>query len=319
MRDLAFILATTLMYSTPLIYGALGAVFSENSGVVNIGIEGMMTIGAFAGAASTYIMAEGYGHLWWVPWVGFLIGGLAGGLFGLLHAVASVTFQADQTVSGIAINFLAPGLALFLSRRLFENATTTPPIPLDAKLPRPLNQFFDLSSIPGIIFNQYASVYIAFILVFVSWFVLYKTKLGLRIRAVGEHPKAADTLGVNVYRVRYFSVILSGILAGLGGASLSMAIVASFRPTLISGQGFIAMAAMIFGKWKPHGAMLACLLFGATTGIQIYLGSPQVGLQVSANLLSMIPYIITLIVLMGFVGKAVAPAADGIPYEKGDR
>ncbi|MEW9122451.1 MAG: ABC transporter permease [Thermotaleaceae bacterium] len=319
MRDIAFILATTLMYATPLIYGALGAVFSENAGVVNIGIEGMMTIGAFAGAASAYILSDAYGQLWWVPWIGFLIGGLAGGFFGLIHAIASVTFHADQTVSGIAINFLAPGLALFLSRRLFENATTTPPIPLDAKLPRPFNQFLEPNTISNTIFNQYASVYIAFILVAIAWYVLYKTKLGLRIRAVGEHPKAADTLGVNVGRIRYLSVILSGVLAGLGGASLSMAIVASFRPTLISGQGFIALAATIFGKWKPQGAMLACLLFGATTGVQIYLGSPQVGLQLSTNLLSMIPYVITLIVLMGFVGKAVAPAASGVPYEKGDQ
>ncbi|KXG78877.1 ABC transporter permease [Thermotalea metallivorans] len=318
LKDLAFILGTTLMYATPLIYASLGAVFSENSGVANIGIEGMMTVGAFSAAASAFILSDVYGILWWVPWVAFIIGGLAGGFFGLLHAVASVSFHADQVVSGIAINFLAPGLSLFLSRRLFEGATMTPAIPLNAKLPRPLNGVIE-NSILDTIFNQYASVYIAFLLVLLSWYVLYKTKLGLRIRAVGEHPKAADTLGINVYKIRYFSVILSGILAGLGGASLSMAIVASFRPTLISGQGFIALAAMIFGKWKPQGAMGACLLFGATTGIQIYLGSPQVGLNISANLLSMIPYVITLVVLMGFVGKAVAPAADGIPYEKGER
>lgn len=319
LKDIAFILGTTFMYATPLIYASLGGVFSENAGVVNIGIEGMMTIGAFAGAASTFILADTYGNHWWVPWVGFLIAALAGGALGLLHGIASITFHAEQVVSGIAINFLGPGLALFLSGRLFEGSTTTPAIPLEAKLLRPFNKLLENNQILGSIFDQYISVYIAFIVVFVSWYLLYKTKVGLRIRAVGEHPKAADTLGINVYKIRYLAVILSGMLSGLGGASLSMAIVANFRPTLISGQGFIALAAMIFGKWKPQGAMWACLLFGATTGIQIYLGGPQVGLKVSTHLLSMIPYVITLIVLMGFVGRASAPAANGIPYEKGDK
>ncbi|QEK11854.1 ABC transporter permease [Crassaminicella thermophila] len=318
-KDIALILGTTLMYATPLIYGALGAVFSENSGVVNIGIEGMMTIGAFSGAAATFIFADLYGPAWWVPWLGFLIAGLAGGFFGLLHAIASVTFNADQVISGIAINFLGPGLAIYLSGRIFEGSTTTPAIPLEAKLVRPFHEMLKNKPILGMVFDQYVSVYIAFLFVCIAWYILYKTKLGLRIRAVGEHPKAADTLGINVYKIRYFSVILSGILSGLGGASLSMAIIANFRPTLISGQGYIALAAMIFGKWKPQGAMWACLLFGATTALQIYLGSPQVGWKISTHLLSMIPYVITLIVLMGFVGKTHAPAADGIPYEKGKR
>ncbi|MBF8981956.1 ABC transporter permease [Lutibacter sp. B2] len=318
-QSIAFILGTTLMYATPLIYGALGGVFSENSGVVNIGIEGMMTIGAFSGAASTFLLCDLYGPVWWVPWLGFLIAAIAGGLFGLLHAVASVTFNADQVVSGIAINFLGPGVSLFLAGILFGGSTTTPAIPLEAKLLRPFNNLLQDNPILGPIFNQYISVYIALFLVFVSWYVLYKTKLGLRIRAVGEHPEAADTLGISVYKIRYLSVIISGALSGLGGASLSMAIIANFRPTLISGQGFIALAAMIFGKWKPQGAMWACLLFGATTAVQIYLGSPQVGFKISTHLLSMIPYVITLIVLMGFVGKSASPAANGVPYEKGKR
>lgn len=324
LNNIALILSITLMYSTPLIYAALGGVISEKSGVVNIGLEGMMTIGAFAGAAAGAITGN--------PWFAFLVAGLAGGIFGLLHALASVTFHANQVVSGIAINFLAPGLSLFISRRIFSGATMTPLIPLENKIPLPFNRIFRAlheqgrfgnlfarNSVIDLIFNQYATVYIAFVLVGVLWFVLYRTKLGLRIRAVGEHPKAADTLGVNVYSIRYLCVIMSGVLAGLGGASLSLAIVSTFRATLVSGQGFIALAAVIFGKWKPQGALGACLLFGLATGLRIYLGGSAVGLDVSQNLLSMLPYVITLVVLVGFVGKAVAPAAIGVPYEKSEK
>ncbi|SHH29033.1 ABC transporter permease [Tepidibacter thalassicus] len=310
-KNLAMILSTTLMYSTPLIFTSLGGVFSENAGVVNIGLEGMMTIGAFAGAATAVFTGN--------PWLAFLVAGIAGGIFALLHAIATVKFNADHVVSGIAINFLAPGVALFLCRRLFDGSTMTPSIDLGQKIPRPFNGIFAKGSFMDIVFNTYATVYLAFILVAVTWYILYKTRLGLRIRAVGEHPKAADTLGINVYNIKYLCVILSGILAGFGGASMSLAIVSSFRPTLISGQGYIALAALIFGKWKPQGAMLASLLFGASTGLAIFLGNPEIGLNVSENLLSMVPYIITLVVLILFVGKANGPAANGQPYEKGQR
>ncbi|OPJ55768.1 ABC transporter permease [Alkalithermobacter paradoxus] len=311
LKNLALIISTTLMYSTPLIFTSLGGIFSESAGVVNIGLEGMMTIGAFAGAATAVITGD--------PWLAFLVAGIAGGLFGLIHALATVTFNADHVVSGIAINFLGPGFALFMCRKLFDGSTMTPTIALSNKIPRPLNGIFEQGSFLDITLNTYATVYIAFIFVALTWFVLYKTKLGLRIRAVGEHPRAADTLGINVYRVKYLCVILSGILAGLGGASISIAIVSTFRPTLVSGQGFIALAAVIFGKWKPQGAMLASLLFGASTGLTVFLGGPDIGLNVSENILSMIPYIITLIVLIVFVGKSNGPAANGLPYEKGER
>jgi simple sugar transport system permease protein len=152
--------------------------------------------------------------------------------------------------------------------------------------------------------------------VFIVWFLLYKTRFGLRLRAVGEHPRAADTLGVNVFKIKYIAVILSGIFAGFGGAAMSIAVVSNFRPTLISGQGFIALAAMIFGKWKPQGSMWACLLFGAAQGLVVFLGGTSI--KVSSQILAMIPYILTLIVLMGFVGKSSGPAADGIPYEKNE-
>ena len=296
------------MYAAPLIYTALGGVISENSGVVNIGLEGMMTIGAFVGAAVGYYSGN--------PWLAFIAAGLSGGALALLHAFACVSFAADQVVSGTAINFIGPGLALFLSRIFFHGGTMTMPIELDNKMPRPLNGLFPQRSFLDLVFNQYATVYMAFVLVFIVWFLLYKTRFGLRLRAVGEHPRAADTLGVNVFKIKYIAVILSGIFAGFGGAAMSIAVVSNFRPTLISGQGFIALAAMIFGKWKPQGAMWACLLFGAAQGLVVFLGGTSI--KVSSQILAMIPYILTLIVLMGFVGKANGPAADGIPYEKNE-
>lgn len=306
LNDIGFILGTSLMYAAPLMYTALGGVISENSGVVNIGLEGMMTMGAFIGATVGYYTNN--------PWLAFLAAGLSGGVLALLHAIACVTFAADQVVTGTAINFLGPGLALFLSRIFFNGATMTMPIDLDHKMPRPLNNVFPEMSFWDLVFNQYATVYLAFLLVFIVWLLLYKTRLGLRIRAVGEHPRAADTLGVNVFKIKYLAVILSGIFAGFGGAAMSTAIVANFRQTLISGQGFIALAAMIFGKWTPQGSMWACLLFGAAQGLVVYLGGTSI--KISSHILAMIPYILTLIILMTFVGKANGPAQNGVPYEK---
>ena len=304
LNEVGFIIGISLMYASPLIYTALGGVVSENSGVINIGLEGMMTMGAFVGATVGYFTGN--------PWIAFLAAGLASGLLALIHGIASITFGADQIVSGIAINFLGPGISLFLSRLFFNGATMTKPIA--NKISRPLNGIFTRNSFLDLVFNQYLTVYLAFVLVIVIWFMLYKTKFGLRIRSVGEHPKAADTLGVNVYRVRYLAVILSGVLAGFGGASMSLAVVSSFRPTLISGQGFIALAAMIFGKWKPQGAMVSCLLFGAAQGFVIYLGGTSV--QISSQILAMVPYILTLLVLVFFVGRSTGPTANGDPYIK---
>lgn len=311
MKDIALIISTTLMYSTPLIFTALGGTFSENSGIVNIGLEGMMTIGAFAAAAAGVLVGD--------PWIAFLIGGLAGGIVALIHAFATVSCNADHTISGVAINLLAPGIALFASKIMFDGATMTPTIPMENKIPRPLNGVFPQGGILDTIFNSYATVFIAFVLVFVVWYVLYKTKFGLRVRAVGEHPGAADTLGINVAKTRYMAVIISGILAGLGGASMSLAVVSSFRPTLISGQGYIAIAAVIFGKWRPQWAMVACLLFGFSTALSVFFGNPELPFSINENLLSMIPYIVTLIVLVLFIKSSKAPAALGSSYKKGER
>ena len=305
-NDIGIIVGISLMYAAPLIFTSLGGVMSENAGVVNIGLEGMMTIGAFVGAAVAYFTQN--------PWIGFIAAGLAGGGLAILHAIACVSFAADHVVSGIAMNFIGPGLALFLCKVFFDGAAMTLPLDLDHKIPRPLNGIIPSGSFLNSVLNQYATVYIAFLLVFVVWFLLYKTKIGLRIRSVGEHPRAADTLGVNVYKMKYLAVILSGIFAGFGGAALSIAVVSNYRVSLISGQGFIALAAMIFGNWKPQGAMWGCLLFGAAQGLVVYLGGTS--LKISSQILAMVPYIITLIILIAFVGEASGPAANGIPYEK---
>lgn len=306
LSTLLIALSITLMYSAPLTLAAIGGVISERSGVVNIGIEGMMSIGALAGATVGYFTHN--------AWLGFLCAGLAGGLLALLHAVASITFRADQTVSGIAINLIGPGLAMFLARYFFNGATTTLPVP--NKLPKVVDQQnLKVTMFRGL--NIDITVLIAFLVVFVTWFVFYQTKWGLRIRAMGEHPAAVDTLGVSVYKSRYACVIISGILAGLGGGTVTLAIISQFTPTAISGQGFIALAAVIFGKWRPFGTYFACLLFGFSQALVIILGDGNV--VVPSTLLAMIPYILTIIVLIIFVGRSSAPKASGVPYEKGIR
>ena len=308
LNTLGIILYTTLLYTPPLLFAALGSCFSETSGVVNIGIEGMMTIGAFVGATVAHYTS--------LPWLSFFCGGLAGAVFGALHAWATVKLNADQTISGTAINFLAPGVAILMARALFDSSDTVP-LSTEQKIPLLLNGVFPTDSAWGNFlkntFTNYATTYLVFIAVIVVWFVFYKTRFGLRLRACGEHPAACDTLGINVLGIRTFCVCVSGFLAGLGGASVTMATMNQFRPTSIVGQGFIAIAAVIFGKFKPQGAMLACLLFGMCSGLKIVLGSTN---SVSPQLISMIPFVVTVLVLVLFVGRSRVPAANGKPYSK---
>ncbi|MBR1821705.1 MAG: ABC transporter permease [Clostridia bacterium] len=307
-NSLGIILYATLLYTPPLLYAALGSCFSEVSGVVNIGIEGMMTAGAFTGTVVAYFTGS--------PLIGFICGGLAGALFGALHALATVRLGADQTIAGTAINMLGPGIVIMIARVMF-NSTDTEPLTAAQKIPKLFSGVFDTSTVWGRfldnVFATYASTYLVFAAVIVVWFVFYKTRFGLRLRACGEHPQACENLGINVLAMRFLCVCISGFLAGLGGACVTMAISVQFRPISIVGQGFIAIAAVIFGKFRPQGALLGCLLFGLCSGLKVVLGGSS---GVNMQLLSMIPYVVTVIVLILFVGKSHVPSANGKPYIK---
>lgn len=303
-NSLLLLLSITMMYSTPLVFAALGGLISERSGVVNIGIEGMMTVGAATGVCVGYYTAN--------PWLGFLAAGVAGGLIALLHAIASITFRADQTISGIAINLLGAGIALFMVRLAFD-VTNTPSVP--NKLPKIFGHRPELGILNSLNFD--ITVILALLSAVGIWFFLYKTKWGLRVLAVGEHPAAADTIGINVYKIRYLCVVTSGIFAGFGGAAMTLAIISNFTPTAISGQGFIALAAVIFGKWKPMRVYGACLLFGFSQALAIQLGGGN--FVIPTQIIAMLPYVLTIVVLILFVGRSVAPKSSGVAYEKGQR
>ena len=301
LASLLLLISNTIMYSTPLVFGALGGLVSEKSGVTNIGLEGMMTIGAATGVSVAYLTGN--------PWIGFLAAGIAGGLIALLHAVASISLRADQSVSGIAINLLGAGASLFMVRIVF-GALNTPPVP--RKLPKILSDSSKLGVFSRLNFE--VTAVIALVLMIVIWFIFKKTKWGLRISSVGEHPVVADSLGLNVYKIRYICVIASGFLAGLGGASMTLSILSNFVPTAISGHGFIALTAVIFGKWRPVNVYLSCLFFGLAQAIVIQLGG---GAILSSQIVAMLPYVLTIVVLVLFVGRSEGPKASGVPYVKG--
>jgi general nucleoside transport system permease protein len=295
----------TLEAAALLLLPALGGVISERSGVVNIAMEGMMLTGAFFGVVADLA--------WHNPWLAALVAMIAGGLIALIHAVVSIRFRADQIVSGIAINIFAAGLTVFLVTRIYglQDIGHVGQADLLPYVSVPL-----LDQIPflgRVFFQQNVIVYAALVLLVVIHVVLFRTRLGLRIRAVGEHPQAADTAGINVFAIRYGAVLTSGILSGLAGAFLAIGISNTFVPNMTDGRGYIALAAMIFGKWTPLGAFIACLIFGF--GQAIYDNNSTI--HVSQYLLSMLPYILTLIVLAGVVGRSIPPAADGLPYVPG--
>ena len=295
----------SLQYAALLLLPALGGVISERSGVVNIAMEGMMLTGAFFAVVADLALHN----------MGLAIGVamVAGGLMALIHGVVSIRFRADQIVSGVAINIFAAGLTVFLINRFYGLADVGS-VPANDTIPNltiPL-----LGAIPffgRILFQQNMMVYVALILLVVTHIVLFKTRLGLRIRSVGEHPQAADTAGVNVYALRYGAVITSGLLSGLAGAFLSIGIANTFVANMTDGRGYIALAAMIFGKWTPFGAFVATLIFGF--GQAIYDANSSI--HISQYLLSMTPYILTLVVLTAVVRRSSPPAADGIPYIPG--
>ena len=295
--------ASMLRYATPLMFGALGGLFSERSGVVNVGLDGMMLMGAFFG-----IMAADKLDSWVL---GLLVGVLSGGAMALLHAIWSIHFRADQIISGFAINFLAYGLTGYLFIDIYGQEGTPSDIP---SIPNVHLAFLqDVPFLGDIFGNLNLMIWIALFLVPLSWLVLFRTPLGLRLRAVGEHPRAADTVGIDVYRYRYGAVIVSGMLAAAGGAYLSIGFVNSFNENMTAFRGFIALAAVIFGNWRPFGAAAACLLFGFSSALAQrlpeYSGS-------AATLFQALPYVLTLIAVAGVIGRSVPPAAVGRPYKK---
>ena len=298
---LSNLLVSAIRSAIPLSLAALGGVFSERTGVVNIALEGIMLVGAF----TAVIVSGDTGS----AWLGVLAAMVAGMAIAWLHAVVSIKYKADQVVSGTAINILAAGLTEFLLAKVFGQAGQTGNVNA-ATLP---------SWLPFASFTERVTpfAYIAIVLVVVTHVVLFHTPLGLRLRAVGEHPRAADTVGINVFHMRYLGVLLSGLLGGLGGAALSVGLLNSFTVNMTTGRGFIALAAVIFGKWTPFGALAASLLFGFADALQTQ--AQIIGLKVASEFLLMSPYVLTMLALAGVVGRSTPPAEEGIPYEKGER
>lgn len=284
--------------ATPLIFAALGGMFSERAGVINIALEGLMLAGAFTAAVVTYEMQN--------PYLGFAAGMAVGAIVALIFAFAVIRFEADQVVTGFAISMLMLGLPAVISARLYDSAGSTQQIAKEFLLP----DFYNRLSIASIL---------AFAVVPICWYVLYKTPFGLRIRAAGENPEAADAAGVNVIRLRYVAVVISGILAAAGGAYLSIGQSSLFTRGMTAGRGYIALAALILAKWKPIPVLLACLFFGFTEALSIQMQGvvkmPS-GEDIPVQFIQMIPYVLTIIVLAGFIGSSRAPKALGIPYRK---
>ncbi len=299
--------AAMLRYATPLVFAALGGLFSERSGVVNIGLEGMMLTGAFFAVWGSDVTGT------WT--LGLLIGIACGGLMGLLHAFFAISLRADQIVGGTAINFLALGITTYLFLKIYGEQGA----PTDLSTIPDVSLGF-LEDIPGVgnfLHDVFGSldlmIWIAIVLVVVVWVVVFRTALGLRLRSVGEHPRAADTVGINVYAIRYGAVTLSGMLAAAGGAYLSLGFVSSFDDNMTAGRGFIALAALIFGNWRPFGAAIACLLFGFSSALSDVLQEYSTS---ASNLFEALPYVLTLIAVAGVIGRSIPPASVGRPYVK---
>jgi general nucleoside transport system permease protein len=302
MRDIfsLAVLLSTIRVATPLILAALGGMYSERSGVINIALEGKMLAGAFTAAAVTYAADEKLHMGSASPWIGLLAAIAAGVFIAAIYAVACIRFKADQVVSGAAINILMFGLPGLLSGAFFLSSGSTPQIPKEHLIP-------------------WTPIFIAFAAVAISWYVMYRTPFGLRLRSVGEKPEAADAAGVSVNRIRYSGVLIAGVLAGIGGAYLSIGQSSLYSRNMTAGRGFIALAALIFGKWKPVQTMLACLLFGFTEAVSYVLPGlvklPS-GNDIPVQFIQMVPYVLTIVVLAGFIGSSRPPKALGVPYQK---
>jgi simple sugar transport system permease protein len=278
---------STIRLATPLLLAALGGLFSERSGVINIALEGLLLAGAFTAATITYFVGS--------PWVGLGAAIFAGMLIAAIHAVACIEFRADQVVSGTAINILMLGAPTLIGGALFQTTGSTPQLPRSALIPN-------------------TPIVIAFALVPIVWYLLYRTRFGLRLRAVGENPEAAETAGIRVVRLRYTAVLVSGAIAGVGGAYLAIGQSSLFTRNMSAGRGYIALAALIFGKWRPVQTMFACLLFGFAEAASMQMQGVIPHIRV--EYIQIIPYVLTMVVLAGFIGTSRAPKALGQPYSK---
>lgn len=294
-------LVASLRLAVPLAFAALGGLLSERSGVLNIALEGMLLSGAFASAVGAFFTGN--------SWLGILLAIFLGGLVGILHAYLCVTLRVDQLVSGLAINLTAAGLTSFWARILFNSgqAQSLPGINIIG-----IPGLKNLPIVGDILFNEDPLVYLLFLLIPILTYILFRTSIGLSLRAVGEYPRAADTAGISVKLVRYVAVTLSGCLAGLGGAYLALVHVKFFVEDMSAGKGFIALAALIFGRWHPVSTFFACLLFGATEALQLRIQA--FNLNIPYQFLVMLPYLIALFALVGLAGKSTPPASLGIPY-----
>jgi ABC-type uncharacterized transport system permease subunit len=316
--DITLVLDSTVRLAVPLILACLAGLYSERAGIVDIGLEGKLLAGAFAAASMSAVTGS--------AWLGLLAGIAAALMFSGIHGLASINFKGNQTISGVALNFLAAGLTTFLGPSWFKRGGYTPQLSGDQRF-NPITLPFanELREVPfiGQIYFELISghniiTYVAFIAVPVTAWVLFRTRFGLRLRAVGENPKAIDTAGISVTRLRYQALIITAVLVGIGGAYLSIAQSAGFNNNMSAGRGYIALAALIFAKWRPGPALLVCLMFGFLDAVQFRIQGqvfPIIG-EVPVQAIQALPYVLTVVLLAGFIGRAVAPKAAGIPYTK---
>lgn len=305
-----------IAYTVPLLIVALGALYCERSGIVNIGLEGLMIIGSFAGALMIYVLQNKYGTKPWTIYVGLLVAAIAGALFSLLHAFASINLKANQTISGTAINLIATAVTVFLARNLTGSGNIVLTVGLIKKNIKVLSQIPILG--PLFFKNSYSTTWIVLLILILMTFALYKTAFGLRLRACGEHPHAAAAAGINVSVMRYIGVLTSGALAGLGGAIYLVTIAGEFNGS-VAGIGFLALAALIFGQWKPLGILAATFFFGfATTIANVSQVIPALA-KIPPIILKTFPYVVTLLALIAFSKTTQAPKAAGEPFDPGKR
>lgn len=312
------LLDTTLRLATPLLFACLAGLYSERAGIFDIGLEGKMLMAAMASASVAFLTGS--------VWVGLLAGMMASLLMAGLHGIASITFRGNQLISGVALNFVASGITVLIAQRLFGQGGRTPPLTGDARFEAITLPFAEeLRGVPviGPLYAEVISghpllVYVALLAVPVTWWVLYRTRFGLRLRAVGENPAAVDTAGISVVGLRFAAVAITGILCGLAGAYMATALQAGFGREMTAGRGYIALAALIFAKWRPVAALWACLLFGFFQALALRPDVVEAVVQVKVPVpfLDALPYVLTVLVLAGFVGKAIPPRAGGEPYVK---